>query len=228
MKKLERLCLEFLVGSPHLPWHPLDESFAEVIEGNGHLHILVLRVRVAVTHQHDFVVVGHVIVGDGDGGGPLDHVDEPVLAVREGAVVDPDVAPTKDRHAVAVRYGPPPVVPRGAPHVSVPSLLAVVDVNPVDDNVGHVLDCDAGAARDVDAGASPVDGLERVHDELLLQLDRHVPGEDDPQRVVLDHSMAEGPRLRCHRVVITRVGDDVDLAVPSADRVLAEANAAVS
>jgi len=105
----------------------------------------------------------HVIVGDGDGSGPMDGVDQPIVAVRQGAVVHPHVASSEDGHAVAVRHGSPPVVPWGGPHHSVPSLLAVVQVDAVDDHVRHVLDGDAGAAGDVHAGAAAVDGLEGVH-----------------------------------------------------------------
>jgi len=110
----------------------------------------------------------HVIVGDGDGGGPMDGVDQPVVAVRQGAMVDPHVASSEDGHAVAVRHGSPPVVPWGGAHHGVPSLLAVVHVDAVDDDVRHVLHGDAGAAGDVHAGAAAVDCLEGVHQKLLL------------------------------------------------------------
>lgn len=63
--------------------HSLDEAFAEVVEGNGDLHVLVPCVGIAVAEQHNLVVVSHIIVGDGDGGGALDGVDEPVLAVGQ-------------------------------------------------------------------------------------------------------------------------------------------------
>lgn len=32
-----------------LPWHSLDKTFSEVIEGYSDLHVLVLRVRVTVS-----------------------------------------------------------------------------------------------------------------------------------------------------------------------------------
>lgn len=134
-----------------------------MVEGNGDLHVLILLVAVAVAEQHDLVVVREVVVWDGDGGGAVYGVDEAVSAVREGAVVHPHVAPAKNGDAVAVRDRPPPVVVGRVPDVGVPALLAVVDVEAVDDHVGHVLDRDAGAARDVHARPAPVDRLERVH-----------------------------------------------------------------
>ncbi|KAK3439827.1 hypothetical protein EUGRSUZ_B00170, partial [Eucalyptus grandis] len=91
-----------------VPRHSLGKAFSEVVESNGDLHVLVLYVGIAVAEQHDLVVVSYVIVGDGNGGGAVDGVDEPVLAVGQGAVDDPDVAPAEDRHAVTVRYRPIP------------------------------------------------------------------------------------------------------------------------
>lgn len=44
------------------------------------------------------------VVGDGDGAGSMDGVNQPVLAVRQRAVVNPDMRPAEDRHPVAVRH----------------------------------------------------------------------------------------------------------------------------
>lgn len=65
------------------PWHSLDEAGTEVVEGNRDLHYLVLFVRITMPQQHHLVVVGEVIVGDGDGGGSHDGVDESIGAVCE-------------------------------------------------------------------------------------------------------------------------------------------------
>lgn len=105
-------------------------------------------------------------------------------------MVHPHVAPTEDGHAVTVGYSPPPVVLWGGPHHSIPSLLAIVYVQTMNDNVGHKLDGDAWPTSNVHAGSSTVDGLERVHDQLFLQLDCHVTLEDDPQWLVLNNGMS--------------------------------------
>lgn len=65
-----------------LPWHSLDKSFSEVVKGNGDLHILVLGVTVTVTQKHDLVMVRHVIVGDGNGRGSMNGIDESIMTVR--------------------------------------------------------------------------------------------------------------------------------------------------
>lgn len=180
-----------------------------------------------VLHSTYLIVVGEVVVGHSDGSGTHNGVDEAVGAVGEGAVVDPDVAGAEDGDGVAVGHGAPPVVAGRAAHHGVAGGAAVVDVEAVDDDVGDVLDGDAGPVGDVHVGAPAVDGLEAVHDELLGEGDDHVALEDDPQRLVLDDGVPEGALLGVHGVVVASVGDHVDLAVAAADGVAAEADAAV-
>ncbi|KAK8454780.1 hypothetical protein SEVIR_4G031901v4 [Setaria viridis] len=62
------------------PRHPLHEPLDEVVEGDGGLHDLVPRAIVAAAEEHHAAVPGEVAVGDGDGGGSPDDVDEPVGA----------------------------------------------------------------------------------------------------------------------------------------------------
>lgn len=46
-----------------------------MVEGDGDLHVFVLLVGIAVAQEHDLVVVGHVIVGDGDSCGSMNGID---------------------------------------------------------------------------------------------------------------------------------------------------------
>lgn len=50
-----------------IPRHSLNKPFTKMVEGNSDLHILVLCVAITMSQEHDLVVVGHVIVGDGYG-----------------------------------------------------------------------------------------------------------------------------------------------------------------
>jgi len=109
------------------------------------------------------VVVGEVVVGDGNGSGSHNGVDKAIRATGEGVMVDPNVAWTKDGDAIAVSHGSPSVVGGGAANHGVARLLAVVNVEAVDDHIGDELDGDAGAVGDVDVDAARVDGLEAVH-----------------------------------------------------------------
>ena len=162
------------------PRHTLHQRLTEVVERNRHLHPRIHAVLIIVTQQHHLVVMREIIVGDSDRCGPHYGIDQTVRAVRQGAVVDPDLVRREQGDAVAVRYAPPPRVGRGGPHDGVARGLAVVDVDVVDDNVRHVLECDAAVAGYVDFRASAVDGLEVVEDELVLQLYGHVRREYNP------------------------------------------------
>lgn len=101
-------------------WHALNQTLAEVVERNGDLHASVGGVLVVVSQEHDLVVVGEVVVGNGNRGGAHYGVDQAVRAVREGAVVDPDLPGAEDGDAVAVRSPSPPNVRWTGPYVGVP------------------------------------------------------------------------------------------------------------
>lgn len=77
-------------------WHPLNKPFSKMVEGNGDLHVLVLCVGITVAQEHDLVMVSHVIVGDGDGCGSMDGIDEPIPAIRQRAMIHPNMASTKN------------------------------------------------------------------------------------------------------------------------------------
>ena len=71
---------------------------------------------VTVAQEHNVVVVGEIVVGDGDRRRAHHGVDEAVLATRQGAVVDPYVMRPEDGDSVAVRFGAVPVVLWTRPH----------------------------------------------------------------------------------------------------------------
>lgn len=109
-------------------WHSLDKPFSKVIKGYGDLHVLVLSVGIAVPQEHDFIMVGHVIVRNGDGGGPMNGVDKSVVTIGQRIMVHPYVSTAEDGHAVTIGYSPPAKVLWGVSHHSIPSLLAIVYV----------------------------------------------------------------------------------------------------
>lgn len=55
-----------------------------------------------------------------------------------------------------------------------------MDVQAMDDHIGHKLDSDAPAVSNVNVDPTAIYGLEAVHDKFLLQLNHHVPFEHDP------------------------------------------------
>jgi hypothetical protein len=214
-------------GAGIVPGDAFDEAWAEVVEGDGDLHGGVEGVAGVGAEEHDLVVVGEVVVGDGDGGGAFDDVDEAVGGVGEEVVVDPDVGAAEDGDGVAVRDAAVASVVRGAAHGGGAGALAVVDVDAVDDDVAHELRRDAGAARDVHVGAAPVERLVAVHEELLLELDVHVAREHDPQRLALDDPEPQRPGRRIHHVLVAVVRHHVNPPVLPPLRVLAEPHRAI-
>ncbi|CAH9137570.1 unnamed protein product [Cuscuta epithymum] len=189
----------------------------------------VIIVVVTVTEQHDLVVAEEKVVGDGDGGGALRDVDQPVLAMNQGAVVDPHHARHVYGYSVAVRRGHllrqllahlhPVVFRRG---------LAVVDEEVVDDDVGDREECDAAHAGDVHVRAAAVDGLVTVDEELVPELDFHVGRECDPEFFLSSHPVPESARFWISGVgVVRRVFDHIDLSAFPARRIFPEPNAAL-
>lgn len=214
------------VPSP-APRHPLNQLLPKMVERDGHLHAGVRQVVVAVAQQHHLVMMREVVVRNRDPRRPHHYVDQAILAMRQRAMVDPDIPRPKDGYPIAVGFGAPAVVRRAGAYVSLPRLVAVVDVDVVDDDVADVLQSEAAAADDVDVGAAAVEGLVGVEYQLLRQLDQHVGGEHDPEGLRLDDGVAERARFRGDGVVVGGVRYDVVTAALAAQRVLAEPKAAV-
>lgn len=82
-------------------------------------------------------------------------------------MVDPNLASSVDRDAVAIGAGTVASVGRCGADVGVAGRDAVVDVDVVDDDIGDVLESNASTAGDVDIGATAVDGFEAIDKELL-------------------------------------------------------------
>ncbi|KAG2384001.1 uncharacterized protein HKW66_Vig0152360 [Vigna angularis] len=169
--------------SPSAPWHPLDQSLPEMVECHCYLHDLVLRVRVSRTEQHHIVVSRHVAVGDGDGCGALDHIDQSIG--RSNVVVGvPD-------HATLLRHN-------------------VLNANSVDDDVVRELYGEATTVLDLNVGTTTVDGLVGGNEKLLLQSDDHAALEDDPKWTLLGDGISEGSWLRVDHVLVGVIGDNVN------------------
>jgi hypothetical protein len=71
-----------------------------------------------------------------------------------------------------------------------------------------------------------VDGLVAGDNELVGEVDAHVPREDDPERPVLDDTIPESVAPGHHEEVVAGVRDDVDLAGEAARGPVAKAQGA--
>jgi hypothetical protein len=208
------------------PRQPLDQPGSELVVRHRRAHAAVERVLGAGAEQHHLVVVLEQAVGHRHARRPARGVQQPVRGRRQVAVVHPHVVRPPDVDAVAVRAPAPDHLRRRRAQHARPRRLDVVDVQPVHDHVVGALDGDLRRPRDVHLGAARVDGLERRHPQLALQLDGHAPGEDDPQRPGARHAVAQRPRLRALQAVAV-AGDGVDGPVLAADGAAAEADGAV-
>jgi len=78
---------------------------------------------------------GHVAVGDGDGSGALNDIDESIRTIREGNMIDPDVGGSEDGDGVTVTPGSHSNMVVGLPDAATLLRHDVLDANAVDDNV---------------------------------------------------------------------------------------------
>lgn len=102
-----------------------------------------------------------------------------------------------------------------------------MNVQAMNDNIGYKLNCDACSISNVHIHSSSINGLKAVHDQLLLQLNNHVPLEHNPQGPVLDHSMAKSARFRVHRVIIPGVSHHIKFSITTTDSIPAKTNATI-
>nr|GMD67845.1 hypothetical protein CR513_45203 [Ipomoea batatas] len=106
--------------------------------------------------------------------------------------------------------------------------FAVMNVQSMDDDIGNELDCDARPISNVDVGSTGINGLEAVHDELLLQLYNHVTLEHNPQGLLLDNSVAKSARLGVHRVIITSISDNIESTITATNGIAPKSYATIS
>lgn len=156
----------------------------------------------------------------------MSDIDEPIIGMRQCAVINPHIGRSHNRYGVAI--GPQPVSDMGLriPNPAGFPTGAVVDVQPMDYDVGDFLNSYAWPVRNLNISPPPVNSLEALHHELILELDHHVSLENDPQRFGLDDAVTERSRLWAGRIV-RWVGYHVDCTVRASKCGLAETHRAV-
>ena len=133
-----------------------------------------------MSNETNLVVMSEIVIGDGNGCRSHNRINQPISTIRQRIMINPNMTRPEYGNRVTVRHRPPPVMRRRASHHSVTRPSTIMDINPMYNNIRHILDRDTRASRDRDIHASSVDGLEAVHDQLLFQDDHHVPFEYDP------------------------------------------------
>lgn len=113
-----------------------------------------------MSQQHHFIMMCHIVIGYGNSCGPMNRINQPIITIRQRAMVDPDMFSSKDRHSITVRHSPPTRVLWGVPYITISPSLAIVNVDAVDYDICRVMDRYAWPTCHVDAGPTPVDGFE--------------------------------------------------------------------
>lgn len=135
---------------------------------------------------------------------------------------------SKDGNPVTVGGSPPAGVVRRVSYITIPSLLTVMYVYAMYDDVGGIMNGNAWPPGNVNTRTPTIDRLERVHDQLLPQLNYHVSLENNPQWLILNHSVPESSWLGVHRIIIIRVGDNINPTISTTNGVLAKPNSTIS
>lgn len=78
-------------------------------------------------------------------------------------MINPDVSSAVERDSVTIGFASETGVGGSAADVGVAGGFAVVDANVMDNDVGDILESDAGAVADVNVGAAAVDCFEGIY-----------------------------------------------------------------
>lgn len=142
-------------------------------------------------------------------------------------MINPNMTRPKNRDGVTISHRSPPVMRRRASNHSVTRRLTIMNMNPMDNNVRNVLNRETSTISDVNIDATTIYGFEAVHDQLLFQGYDHIAFEDDPEWLILNHGVTECSRYRINRIVVSRVGNDVETTVAASDSVAAKSDGAI-
>lgn len=78
--------------------------------------------------NYDLIVVGEVVVRNGDGSRAHYSINKAISTIRERIVVKPNVACTKKGDAIPISHCSPPKMTWRAPNHGIASLLAIMDI----------------------------------------------------------------------------------------------------
>ncbi len=79
----------------------------------------------------------------------------------------------------------------------------------------------------MDIEASAIDGLETGHDKLFFESHVHIAGEDDSERLCLSNTVAQRAWCGVHSIIVTVIGNNIDMPSVSTDGLTAEPESTV-
>lgn len=146
-----------------------------------------------------------VAIGDGDGSGSHNGIDETVMTSGHGNMVNPNIGGTEDGNAVAIAHCPQTHMVDSVSDHPTSTHDDVMNTKAMDDDILDVLKSNASPICNLNIGPSSIDGLVAGHNELLIEPNGHVGRKGYPERPFLDHGMTQGPRFWVHKVRVRRV-----------------------
>jgi hypothetical protein len=80
----------------------------------------------------------------------------------------------------------------------------------------------------VNIGTTSINGLEAVHNELFFQCYNHVVLENDPEGLILYHSVPQGAWFGVDSIIVRGISDNIDASVTASKCIAAKADTTVS
>lgn len=173
-------------------------------------------------------MAGEITVGDCNSSRAHYRINKSIRTVGQRAMVHPDMARTKDGNCIPISHGSPSIMGRRTANHSISSGFAVMDVEPMDDDIGDILDGNTGSVGNVDISATSINCLEAVHDKLLLKCDHHVLLKSDPEGFILDDCVSKCSWQWIHRIIIARVCHNIEISIPATNGISTKANPTIS
>lgn len=125
-------------------------------------------------------MLSQVIVRNSNEVGRMGNINQAIRATREIAMINPHVGRRENANGVPITPEPEAQMIRCAPDQARLPWLAIMNADPVDDDVAHTLYSNAWPIGYLNPSTSTVNSLVTIHNELILESYGHVLLENDP------------------------------------------------
>lgn len=126
-------------------------------------------------------MIGEKVVGNGDGCGTMDDINKAISTTSKEAMIDPYIRGVKYINTITIRAPTMPHVARAVLNYARLSGLAIMNANPMYDNMANMLYGDARPVCYFHFCPSPIYGLVTIYHKFIPQFYNHASREHDPQ-----------------------------------------------
>ena len=163
-----------------LPGHPLVAIRSEMVINESNLHVSVPKIIIVVTQKYNLILISQPIVRNGDIRRASSDINQPILTPIQRVMVNPNLRSTNQTNGITVHVSQRNDL-RTRPHYTASRLgLAMVDNKPMDYDIGGSRHHQTRIPRDVDGGATAVDGRVAANKKRLVKHNVHVFLKRDP------------------------------------------------